>query len=394
MAPPAAPPGSQTPRAANPKLEQSIGQATSVIMPLLELGAVGYVTWVLVYQISIQYLTSPSLDIQISFEVEPRPATGIALIVVYAIVMLVMLVAWMRLLMAIWTKPDLVPLGDGKTEKGATSTKTLGFDGYDAFVCDYFGDPLWCDKCSNWKPDRAHHCKELGRCVRRMDHYCPWAGGIIGESTHKWFLQFVGYGALYTLYVWIVVAVFLAERSSKMNSRPGTWIGTLVTAVLFFVFAFTMSCMTGWNLMINFTSVEAAQRGGVHNIAFLISHQPQGSSPTSRPSTPPSPSVKPPTPESAEEWTVLRTVQRNTGRTYVVMQTKPLEHPWYTSLRQGWEDTMGTKVLDWFLPLKQSPCTQRSRKGEFAWGELIYDMAQQYEKQNPGIKLAILEGRR
>ncbi|KAI8938141.1 hypothetical protein NX059_005807 [Plenodomus lindquistii] len=390
MAPPAALPGSQTPRVPNPRMEQNVGQATSVIMPLLELGAIGYVTWVLVYQICVQYLISPSLDIQQDFGVQPRRSTGIALIVVYAIVLLIVLIPWLRLLITIWTKPDLVPLGDSKGEKGTASTRALGFDDYDAFICDYFGDPLWCEKCNYWKPDRTHHCKELGRCVRRMDHYCPWAGGIISESTHKWFLQFVSYGALYTLYVWIVVAVFLAERNSKTGSRPGTWIGALATGLMFFIFASTMSGMTGWNLMINFTSVEAIQRGSVHNIAFLILHQPQGS----LPSTPPTPSVKPPIPESPEDWIVLRTVQRNTGRTYVVMQTKSLEHPWYTSLRKGWEDTMGTSVIDWFLPLKQSPCRQKSRSGEFAWGAVVYDMAEQYEKQNPGTKLAILEGRR
>lgn len=361
-------------------------------MPLLELGAIGYVTWVLVYQLCIQYLISPSVDLRVNFDVHPRRAAGVALIVVYAIVLLALLIPWMRLLAAIWSKPDLVPLGDAKGEKGAASTKALGFDGYDAFVCDYFGEPLWCDKCSNWKPDRTHHCKELGRCVRRMDHYCPWAGGIIAESTHKWFLQFVSYAALYTLYVMVVMAVFLAERSSKMGSRPGTWIGALVTAVLFFIFTFTMSGMTGWNLMINFTSVEAIQRGSVHNIAFLVSHQPQTSSPSSHSST--QSSAKPPTPESADDWIVLRTVQRSTGRTYAIIQTKPLEHPWYTSLRQGWNDTMGTSVVDWFLPLKQSPCKQRSRRGEFVWGGVVYDMAEQYEKQNPGVKLALLEGRR
>ncbi|KAF2846123.1 palmitoyltransferase PFA5 [Plenodomus tracheiphilus IPT5] len=394
MAPPAALPGSQTPHAPSPKMEQSIGQATSVIMPLLELGAIGFVTWVLVYQICVQYLISPSLDIQRDFDMQPRRATGIALIVLYAIVLLILLVPWMRLLIMIWSKPDLVPLGIAKGEKGAASTKALGFDGYVAFICDYQGDPLWCDKCSNWKPDRTHHCKELGRCVRRMDHYCPWAGGIIGESTHKWFMQFVSFAAVYTLFVWIVVAVFLSERNSKMGSRPGTWIGALVTAVLFFIFTFTMSGMTGWNLMINFTSVEAIQRGGIHNIAFLISHLPQGSSTSFHSSTPPTPPGKPHTLDSADDWPVLRTVQRSTGRTYVVMQTKPLEHPWYTSLRQGWDDTMGTSIVDWFLPFKQSPCLQKSRQGEFAWGEVVYEMADQYEKQNPGSKLALLEVRR
>ena len=44
----------------------------------------------------------------------------------------------------------------------------------DVFVCEGDGRPIWCSSCMNWKPDRAHHCREIDRCVRKMDHFCPW----------------------------------------------------------------------------------------------------------------------------------------------------------------------------------------------------------------------------
>ena len=44
----------------------------------------------------------------------------------------------------------------------------------DVFVCQGDGRPIWCSTCENWKPDRAHHCREIERCVRKMDHFCPW----------------------------------------------------------------------------------------------------------------------------------------------------------------------------------------------------------------------------
>ena len=197
-------------------LERRVGQSTSVVMPLLELGAIGYASWVVIYLICVQYLISPSVELRRDHDVQPRRATGIALIVVDAIFLLLLLVHFMRLILLIWTKPDLLPRGDDSIEQKEASTEWLGE--YDAYICDYGGRPLWCFKCHNWKPDRAHHCKELGRCVRRMDHYCPWAGGIIAETTHKHFVQFTFYGALYTLYTWLVVAIFLADRSSKVSS--------------------------------------------------------------------------------------------------------------------------------------------------------------------------------
>jgi palmitoyltransferase len=217
MAPPAVI-GSQKPGAISTATEQKIGLATSVLLPLLELGALAYETYVLVYLICVKYLIDPSDNLRRDFDVQPRRSTGIALIAVYAILLLPLLISWLRLIQMIWSKPDLVPLGDTSQEKTDVTTKGFAFDQYDAYTCDYQGTPLWCEKCHNWKPDRTHHCKELGRCVRKMDHYCPWAGGIIGESTHKFFMLFVAYAALYTTYVWIVIAIFMAERNAKVSS--------------------------------------------------------------------------------------------------------------------------------------------------------------------------------
>ena len=159
--------------------------------------------------------------------------------------------------------------------------------------------------------------------------------------------------------------------------------------VLFCIFTSTMTCMTGYNLMINYTSVEAIQRGGITNIAFLVTRMPneQTSPPTSY-----NDSNK--EMDTDDDWPVLRMVQRSGGRMFVVMQTKPFQHPWAASMMDGWKDTMGESPLDWFLPLRHSPCKQKSRSGEFGWGEVVYDMAKKYQKDNPGAQLALLEGRR
>lgn len=52
----------------------------------------------------------------------------------------------------------------------------------DIFVCEADGRPKWCSSCRQWKPDRAHHSSELDRCVRKMDHLCPWVGGMVSET--------------------------------------------------------------------------------------------------------------------------------------------------------------------------------------------------------------------
>jgi palmitoyltransferase len=53
-----------------------------------------------------------------------------------------------------------------------------------------------------------------------MDHFCPWAGGIISQTSHKFFVQFLFYGFVYAGYMTIVIACSLAERSKIANEKP------------------------------------------------------------------------------------------------------------------------------------------------------------------------------
>lgn len=57
-----------------------------------------------------------------------------------------------------------------------------GFYSKNVFVCESDGRPKWCSECQYWKPDRAHHSRELGHCIRKMDHLCPWVGGMVSET--------------------------------------------------------------------------------------------------------------------------------------------------------------------------------------------------------------------
>ena len=44
----------------------------------------------------------------------------------------------------------------------------------DVYVCQDDGRPAYCSACCHFKTDRAHHCREVDRCVSKMDHFCPW----------------------------------------------------------------------------------------------------------------------------------------------------------------------------------------------------------------------------
>lgn len=54
-------------------------------------------------------------------------------------------------------------------------------------------DYRYCIVCRHFKPERAHHCRQTGACVLKMDHYCNWLSNCIGFRNYKYFLVFIFY---------------------------------------------------------------------------------------------------------------------------------------------------------------------------------------------------------
>lgn len=328
-------------------MNRKANQIMSILIPLLEVGGLGFTSFVVVYQLCISYLLNPSSSWQ-EQGITPRRASGIALIVVYCLLLLAFSLTFLRLVLVIWTNPGTIPLGDPASEKETASTKR--FDRLDGYECDHQGLPLWCDKCHSFKPDRTHHSSQLGRCVQRMDHFCPWAGGIISATSHKFFVQLLFYGTLYTGFVLAVMAYYFAERRRELNSNPGTWIAALALGTIFFFFSFGMFMTTFYNLSVNQTTVEIMQSEMVHYVAL------RGSS--SGPSS-----------ETSDQSAVVNEIQRSPSRTFIVIQVEPGTRLWDVAPIENIKSIMGNSILDWFLPFGMSPCLNQSdQRGEFFWG--------------------------
>ncbi|KAF2202976.1 zf-DHHC-domain-containing protein [Delitschia confertaspora ATCC 74209] len=371
----------------------AVSRYTAIIVPLVEAGVVGYATWVLTDLLCIQYLLHPSEGLQ-DIGIRPRKAPAIVILTLYFLILLIMMAAYFRLVQIIWSNPGLIPIGSKEKEEELDRY----FERHEAFICDYQGKPRFCEKCNNYKPDRTHHCSQIGRCVRRMDHFCPWVGGIVSETSHKFFLQFLFYGFLYWSYVTVVFGYYSAERQRKFRALPATWIVTLALSGIFLLFVFGMLSTTAYQAFGNYTTVEALDRKyQVYHIALRpdpYSNRLQARFSDQQPQLPESTvssnrphkatELTPPAhkPMLSESTTISsgptstpissdQSIQGSTSQ-YIICQTQPGENPWDLGTRENWKHLMGEHWWDWFLPLKFSPHTRHDQEeGHYQWGPVV-----------------------
>lgn len=105
-----------------------------------------------------------------------------------------------------------------------------------------------CHRCNEIKPARAHHCAVCDRCVFQMDHHCPWVNNCLGLDNLRYFLLFILYLFLGSVYYAITVVsiwnhhVYLENRSD---------LSFLV--ILDFALAGVLIAFNGWNWFLALT---------------------------------------------------------------------------------------------------------------------------------------------
>merc|ERR1719491_1669594 len=73
-----------------------------------------------------------------------------------------------------------------------------------------------CSKCNdNYKPKKAHHDSVTGRCIVKMDHFCPWVCNAVGVLNHKFFFLFI----LYTAFTCITCLVLMLTRFIRCGDQ-------------------------------------------------------------------------------------------------------------------------------------------------------------------------------
>ncbi|PWY96465.1 zf-DHHC-domain-containing protein [Aspergillus sclerotioniger CBS 115572] len=256
----------------------------------------------------------------------------------------------------------------------------------DVFVCQEDGRPLYCSTCCHYKTDRAHHCREVDRCVLKMDHFCPWVGGVVSETSFKFFIQFVFYTMLFCTFSLIVCATFTAEMKRQtgganvhlaigiglcvFRSHKSFWLFclTINRSSLFGLFTFGMTLSSLQLAMLNMSTIENLnRRSAVWTLAIRVPNKmlaklnPESRwAPTFRTITYPLPPASL-DPEAAREYQPA-----GEKHVFAILQTLPGENPFdLGSPFRNLQQVLGYSIIDWLLPFKQSPCADRTTGGSF-----------------------------
>uniref|UniRef100_A0A6M2DXT7 Palmitoyltransferase n=1 Tax=Xenopsylla cheopis TaxID=163159 RepID=A0A6M2DXT7_XENCH len=140
-------------------------------------------------------------------------------------------------LRTMFTDPGAVPKGNATKEQ----ISRMGFrEGQVVFKCP---------KCCSIKPERAHHCSVCQRCVRKMDHHCPWVNNCVGQDNQKFFVLFTFYVAVISVHSLLMSFNQFAHcvraewRDCSVYSPPATvalLLFLVLEALLFAIFTAVM----------------------------------------------------------------------------------------------------------------------------------------------------------
>ncbi|KAL5042707.1 Palmitoyltransferase pfa5 [Aspergillus fruticulosus] len=429
--------------------DRRINLAVARVIPLVLFGIIIYSCYVITKPLCIDYLIDPLPK----YNRSSRVGAGVAIIVAFYVLLLFVIITYLRLLYNVVWNPDLLPRSPAADQQSTPAKQSRGrsrrrrkghrrrkskpdeildkpagdveraldynagpmafpwdtagleyFYKKDVFVCQPDGRPIYCSKCCHYKPDRTHHCREVDRCVRKMDHFCPWVGGVVSETSFKFFIQFVFYTALFCITVLVVCAIYTAELRRDTGDVNPHWAIGIGLSGFFGLFTFGMTLSSLQLAAFNLTTIENLnRRSAVWTLAIrvpnhMISRIQPGTrwAPTFRTITYPLPPIPPLLPAMSTQPAageggnppplppVPPADPSAEQHVFAILQTLPGENPFALgSPLKNLQQVLGHTIIDWLLPVKRSPCADHSSaESEFAMGPVAIRL-----KKEAGLEL-------
>ncbi|KAK3107879.1 hypothetical protein FSP39_024338 [Pinctada imbricata] len=129
-----------------------------------------------------------------------------------------------------------------------------------------------CMKCEAYRPPRAHHCRICRRCIRRMDHHCPWfvqylchnvGCSILGHrSWNDVHSVFVGLSSIYATTLVVVSWVIDPGMKEQKHFKLIHSVLLVVESLLFGMFVLAIGCDQMSAILNDETAVEHVKKDG------------------------------------------------------------------------------------------------------------------------------------
>ncbi|KAM0701296.1 hypothetical protein Q7P35_011657 [Cladosporium inversicolor] len=239
----------------------------------------------------------------------------------------------------------------------------------DIFVCEPDGTPKWCSTCSIWRPDRSRHCREKDRCVLKLDHFCPWVGGIVSEQSMKHFILFNSYTFLHTTFDWILAAVCIAQRD-RQRSLDGNVVAMLILGLFFMGLTGGIGFSAILNALTNHTTVENTAEPSGHrwNMALRVPDERKFAEgvrtitfPHARANETSPDMLRKLLKDVGEDSFITHLDDSSTdrkpprtkpGRTFAIITSEAFANPRGCGMYENSCQVMGHNILGWFLPIE------------------------------------------
>ncbi|EDW64749.1 palmitoyltransferase ZDHHC3 isoform X1 [Drosophila virilis] len=172
-------------------------------------------------------------------------------------------------LKAVFSDPGIVPLPANRLDFSDlhttnNGTKQISGNGHGS-------EWTVCTRCETYRPPRAHHCRICKRCIRRMDHHCPWINNCVGERNQKYFLQFLVYVGILSLYSiglilgsWVSPCTECSQNVIDSQLRMIHSVILLLESALFGLFVTAIMVDQLHAILYDETAVEAIQQKGAY----------------------------------------------------------------------------------------------------------------------------------
>ncbi|CAL9079197.1 unnamed protein product [Musa textilis] len=116
----------------------------------------------------------------------------------------------------------------------------------------------YCDKCSSYKPPRAHHCRVCRRCVLKMDHHCVWIGNCVGYANYKPYIVCVLHAAMASIYSMVIFASSILGKDHDFKGISNKIFYILCGSVTIML-SLAFGSLLGWHIYLlthNLTTIE------------------------------------------------------------------------------------------------------------------------------------------